>query len=72
MNPFWKAIVGTLLGGVSLIAAHYSADWVANNTYRAHRAPQALAAAPRPTYAPAVRHVTVPNYSPHNSLPPPR
>ncbi len=62
MNPFWKTILTTALGGASLIGAHYSADWVANHTYRSHRAPQALAEAPRPHYVPVQNRGTLPSH----------
>jgi hypothetical protein len=62
MNPFWKTIVTTLLGAASIFGAKYSANWIANNTYRTKPAQQMVAEVPRPVYAPAVRHVNVPNH----------
>jgi hypothetical protein len=58
MNPFWKTILGTLLGAVSLVGAKYSADWIANHTYRAKPAAPLVAQVPRPVYS----TVKVPNY----------
>jgi hypothetical protein len=61
MNPFWKTILTTLLGAASLVGASYSANWIANHTYRADRT-QPAAQTIRPVHWPAPRHVTVPNY----------
>lgn len=61
MDPFWKTIFGTLLGALSMVGASYSANWIANHTYRVNSAPRMLAEVPRPVYAP-VHRVTVPNY----------
>jgi hypothetical protein len=68
MNPFWKTILTTLLGAVSLLGARYSANWIANHTYRANR-PQPAAAAQmmRPVHWPAHSAVTVPNYFKHSA-----
>jgi len=58
MNPFWKTILGTLLGAVSLVGAKYSANWIANHTYRAKSEAPLVAQVPQPVY----RTVKVPNY----------
>ena len=61
MNPFWKTILGTLLGAVSLVGAKYSANWIADHTYRVKPAPRMLAEMPKPVYAP-VRHFMAPTH----------
>jgi len=66
MDPFWKTIFGTVLGAVSLVGASYSANWIANHTYRANHAEQA-AQMMRPVHWPAPRHVTVPDYGRHRT-----
>jgi hypothetical protein len=69
MNPFWKTILGTVLGAVSIIGAHYSADWLANHTYRAKPAAPMVAQMPRPSYVPAHRTAKAPNYYQHRTMP---
>lgn len=68
MNPFWKTITGAVLGMASLVAAHYSADWIANNTYRARH----TEAAPVQTMRYAERralHVVQPrHFAPRSAL----
>jgi hypothetical protein len=66
MNPFWKTILTTLLGAASLVGARYSANWIANHTYRANRTQQVTQMMP-PVHWSAPRHVTVPNYFRHSS-----
>jgi hypothetical protein len=58
MNPFWKTILGTVLGATSMVGASYSANWIANHTYRAKSEAPPVAQMPRPVY----NTVKVPNY----------
>jgi hypothetical protein len=69
MNPFWKTILTTVLGAASVVGARYSADWVANHTYRADRPAQAVAQTVRPVYVPTHTRVTVPNYFRRSTTP---
>lgn len=64
MDPFWKAIFGTLLSAASLVGASMSANWVANHTYRAHRAPPMLAELPRPVYTRVQHRYRVRHFTP--------
>ncbi len=64
MDPFWKTIFGTVFGAASMVAATYSANWIANHTYRTKPAAPMLAEMPKPVYAP-VRHATAPRYYRH-------
>ena len=66
MNPFWKTIVATLLGAASMVGARYSANWIANHTYRANRGQQVVHMMP-PVHWGASRTIRVPNYFRHSS-----
>ena len=69
MNPFWKTILTAVLGAASLVGARYTANWVADHTYRANPAPPAVAQVARPVYVPAHSSVKVPNYFRHSATP---
>jgi hypothetical protein len=71
MNPFWKTILTTVLGAASLVGARYSANWIADHTYRANRSRPTVAQVIQPTYARSYQRVTVPNYFRHSSAPRP-
>jgi hypothetical protein len=68
MNMFWKTILTAVLGAASLVGARYSANWIADHTYRANRASQservqqlqraAIERAARQAFVPM--HVTAP------------
>jgi hypothetical protein len=60
MDPFWKSILNTVIGAASVVGASYTANWIANHTYRANR--PAVARTMPPVHWRAPSHVTVPNY----------
>lgn len=67
MNPFWKTILTTVIGAASVVGASYTANWIANHTYRANRPVVARLVAPVHWRAP--RHVTAPHYFRRSALP---